>query len=84
MIEFFLPFSLGYFACRIFQYLITSSEQTASLNNRTILKWDSDNLSWRPHREFPLDENSRYIIGEHVDARVIRIFNKSLNNGIQD
>ena len=82
MVEFFIPFSLGYFACRIFQYLIRSSEQTAGLNNRTILKWDSDNLSWRPHAQFPLDENSKYILGEHIDARVIRHFNKNLKNGL--
>ena len=80
MVEFLLPFSLGYFACRIFQYLISSSAQTVVLENRTILKWDNSTFAWRP---CPLsmvgkDKGEKYMVAAPLEGSVVRALREKM------
>ena len=83
MADFLLPFSIGYLSCRLFIFFISNSQET-STSDKIILKWDKDNLSWRPCSKLPLNENSKYIIGQHVENSAIKLVNKRLKNGLQD
>ena len=77
MIDFFIPFFIGYGVATLSNFLIESSDRTSSdelsaIKNSIILKWDNVHLSWRP--DFPSrdkPENARYIIGNIVNRETV-------------
>ena len=72
MVEFLLPFSLGYFACRIFQYFISSSQDTSGLRESVLLRWDNTVFGWRVVTSVSESEKGiRYMIARPVSPEFI-------------
>ena len=72
MIEFLLPFSLGYFFSRLISFFVSAGSETAHFDGM-ILKWDKDLMAWRPCSKID-DLSSKYLLARSVDERAIRAF----------
>ncbi len=71
MIEFFLPFFLGYLVARITQFWVYNSEETKKTG--ILLKWDKHTLGWRPCSFKGEDDcDSKYMLAEPVDPNVMK------------
>ena len=72
MIEFLLPFSLGYFFSRLISFFVSAGSETAHFDGM-ILKWDKNLMAWRPCTKIE-DENSKYLMARMINKEALKYF----------
>ena len=80
MVDFFLPFVLGYATARLSSFMISANQETSTNEDNILLKWDKDTFAWRPcPLSMVTDSTAKYMVAAHVDYEVVK-FIKIANN----
>ena len=76
MINFFLPFLIGYGVARLTSYMLDASQERSYSRETILLKWDNGSFGWRPNS--PADSithDSRYMLGTPLDYETANFIN---------
>ena len=82
MIEFFLPFSIGYLVARLTTFMVSSSTKSSVDDRNILLKWDNNTSAWRPCPISMIDESTeKYMVATPVSLDALKIVKSSRENG---
>ena len=72
MIEFLLPFSLGYFFSRLISFATRANLESLISSKNIILKWNTENFSWRPcPKSMVNDPSAKYMLATPVSYELL-------------